>query len=76
MDSSVTEEELVYVSFLLSGKQMLKFLSIEPAKNANTEGIRSCIKEAFERVEVLDLSKKVIALNVDGAALRQVYIMM
>ena len=75
MDSSIREEELVYVLFLLSGKQMLKFLSIEPAKNANTEGIHSCIKEAFERVEVLDLSKKVIALNVDGAALRQVYIM-
>ena len=66
-DSSITEEELVYVLLLLCGKPTLKFLSIEPANNANAEGIHSCIKEAFERVGVLDLSKKVIALNVDGA---------
>ena len=67
MDSSVTKEELVYVFFLLCGKPMLKFLSTEPANNANAEGIHSCIKEAFEWVGGLDLSKKVIALNVDGA---------
>ena len=34
-NSSVTEEELVYVLFLLYGKLTLKFLSIEPANNAN-----------------------------------------
>ena len=34
-NSSVTEEELVYVLFLLCGKLTLKFLSIEPANNAN-----------------------------------------
>ena len=48
VDSSATEEELVYVLFLLHGKPTLKFLSIEPANNANAEGIHSCIKEAFE----------------------------
>ena len=58
-DSSVTEEELVYNLFLLCGKPTLKFLSIELAINANAEGIHSCIKEAFERVGVLDLSKKI-----------------
>ena len=68
MDSSVTEEELVYVLFLLCGKPKLKFLFIEPANNVNAEGIHCCIKEAFEQVIVLDLSKKVIALNIDGAA--------
>ena len=66
-DSSVTEEELVHVLFLLCRKPTLKCLSIEPANNAKA-GLHSCIKEAFERVEVLDLSKKVIASNVDGAA--------
>ena len=68
-DSSITEEELVYVLFLLCGKPTLKFLSIEPANNANAEGIHNCIREAFERVGMLDLSKKVIVLNVDGAAI-------
>ena len=48
VDSSATEEELVYVLFLLRGKPTLKFLSIELANNANAEGIHSCIKEAFE----------------------------
>ena len=67
-DSSVTEEEFVHVLFLLCGKPTLKFLSIEPANNGNAEGIHSCIKEAFEQVGVLGFSKKVIALNVDGAA--------
>ena len=66
-DSSVTEEELVHVLLLLCGKPKLKCPSIEPANNANAEGIHSCIKEAFGRVGVLGLSKKVIALNVDGA---------
>ena len=45
-DSSVTEEKPVYVLFLLCGKPTLKFLSIEPANNANAEGIHSCIKQA------------------------------
>ena len=72
-NSSVTDEKLVYILFLLCGKPTSKFLSIEPAINANAKGIHSCIKEAFERVGVLDLSKKSIALNVDGAAVTGVY---
>ena len=59
-ESSLTEEERVYVLFLLCGKPMLKFLSIKVAYNANAEGIHSCIKEAFERVRKLDLSKKLL----------------
>ena len=39
---------------------MLKFLFIEVACYAYAEGIHSCIKEAFERVRVLDLSKKLL----------------
>ena len=56
MDSSILRKNLC-VLFLLCGKPMLKFLSIEPANNANAEGIHSCIKETFQRVGVLDLSK-------------------
>ena len=47
-DSSVIKEELVYLLFLKSGKPLLKFLSIEPANNANAEGNIECIKTAFE----------------------------
>ena len=47
-DSSVTEEELVYLLFLKNGKPLLKFLSIEAANNANAEGIIECIKTDFK----------------------------
>ena len=53
-DSSVIEEELIYIYIyiyilsLKSGKPLLKFLLIEPANNANAEGIIECIKTAFE----------------------------
>ena len=53
-DSSVIEEELVYLLFLKNGKLVMKFLSIEPANHANAEGIIEWIKTAFERIGILD----------------------
>ena len=67
-DSSVIEEKLVYLLFLKSGKPLLKFLSIEPANNANAEGIIECIKTAFERIGILDFQKRIMGLNADGAS--------
>ena len=52
-DSSVTDEELVYILFLLCGNPTMKFLSTEPANNIKAVAIYSCTKEAFERVGVL-----------------------
>ena len=37
-DSSVVEEELVYLLYFKNGKPTVN-LSIEPAENANTEGL-------------------------------------
>ena len=54
-DTSILEEELVYILYLDSGKAKLKFLSIEPAENADAVGIHNCIKKAFERIGILDL---------------------
>ena len=67
-DSSVIEEELKYLLFLKSRKPPLKSLLIEPANNANAEGIIECIKTAFERIGVLDFQKGIMGLNVDGAS--------
>ena len=50
-DSSVTEQELVYVLFLLCGKPMLKFLSIEPANNANAEGFIVALRKLLNKLE-------------------------
>ena len=47
-DISVIEEELKYLLFLKSRKPPLKSLLIEPANNANAEGIIECIKTAFK----------------------------
>ena len=46
----------------------MKFLSIEPANNANAEGIIECIKKAFERIGTLDFQKRIMGLIVDGAS--------
>ena len=67
-DRSVIEEELVSLLFLKSRKPPLKSLLIEPANNANAEGIIECIKTAFERIDVLDFHKEIMGLNVDGAS--------
>ena len=48
------------VFFPLCGKPTFTFLSIKPVNNAKTEGIHSCIKKAFERIGVPDLSKKLL----------------
>ena len=45
-DIALLRKKPVYVLFHLCGKPTLKFLSIEPANNANAEGIHSCIKQA------------------------------
>ena len=67
-DSSIIEEELVYLVFLKSGKPLLKFFLIEPANNANAEGIIEYIKTAFERISILDFQKRIMRPNVDGAS--------
>ena len=67
-DTSVIEEEVVYLLFLKSGKSLLKFLSLEPANNANAEGIIQCIEAAFERIGILALQERITGLNVDGAS--------
>ena len=46
----------------------MKFLSIEPANNANAEGIIECIKTAFQRISILDFQKRIMGLNADGAS--------
>ena len=61
-DSSVIKEELVNL-FLRSGKPLLKFLSIEPANNANAGGIIECIKTALERIGILHFQKRIMGLK-------------
>ena len=67
-DTSVSEKELVYVLFLENGTPNIKFVSIEDVKNDNAKGILDCIQQAFHRLGITDIYKKLVGLNVDGAS--------
>ena len=66
-DSSIIEQELVYVLFLnKEGRAVLKFFSIESVKNADADGLKvAIIKESFEIVGIVDFAQKLHGLNLD-----------
>ena len=47
-DSSVIEQELIYVLFLNNGTLQVKFFSIESVKIADAEGLLLSLKESVE----------------------------
>lgn len=51
-DSSVTENELIYVRYLNNGVPENHYLSIEDIENANALRIKNCIDTAFNRAEI------------------------
>ena len=68
-DTSVTEQELIYVMFLNEdGRVNMKFLSIENPARADAVHLVECIKEAFNRIGIVDISTHLHGLNVDGAS--------
>ena len=68
-DTSVTEQELIYVMFLNEdGRVNMKFLSIENPAVADATHLVECIKEAFHRIGIVDISSHLHGLNVDGAS--------
>ena len=69
IDSSFTEQELIYVLFLDSkGTPSVKFLSIENVKHAHADGLKTSILQAFESLKLTNLKKKLFTLNVDGVS--------
>ena len=67
-DSSVIEQELVYVLFLDKGVPTVKFSSIESVQSADADGLLSSLKDSFERVGVDQFENHIHGLNVDGAS--------
>ena len=68
-DTSVTEQELIYVMFLNEdGRVNLKFLSIENPAAADAPHLVECVREAFHRIGIVDFSSHLHGLNVDGAS--------
>ena len=67
-DSSVTENELIYVRYLNNGVPENHYLSIEDIENANALGILKCIDTAFNRAEILDWKENLVGFGSDGAS--------
>ena len=67
-DSSVTEQELIYILYLSKNRTPeVNFFSIESVKTADVEGLESSLEEAFERIGILSFETRLHGLNVDGA---------
>ena len=70
-DASILEQEFLYVLFFssFSGVPVLKFLSVDTPQHAHTDGLKQCIKDSFQRIEITPLSSRLAIMNVDGAAI-------
>ena len=67
-DTSVKEQEIIYVLFLHEGRPILKFLSIENPDVADAKHLVECVKEAFHRFGITEFHSHLSGLNVDGAS--------
>lgn len=47
---------------------MLKLVSIESLEIANSQGVQQSITIVFQRHEILDISKHIVGLYLDGAS--------
>ena len=56
-DSTVIEQEMVYVLFLYEGTPTVKYFSIESVKSADAEGVKDSIQEAFNRFGITSYIK-------------------
>lgn len=67
-DSSVTENELVFVRLVNCGVPENHYLSIEDIQNANAQGILNWIEKSFERAEIADWKSNLVGFGSDGAS--------
>ena len=67
-DSSITQQEVIYVLYLKNGAPKVRYLNIETINVANTPGIVALIGDAFKRVSCKDFMDKLAGINIDGAS--------
>ena len=68
-DSSVTEENVIFVLFFRESTPTLNYLIIAPVQTADTPGIVQSIEDAFERIGNKSFTDKMVGINVEGASL-------
>jgi hypothetical protein len=66
-DSSVTENELIYLRFVEDGKPVNHYFSIENVEHANAAGILQTIEQAFVKKGLENWKDKLIGFGSDGA---------
>ena len=67
-DSSVTEQETIYILFICGGVPVLKYFSIESVKVADSAGLKETLEKAFLRFGFKNYYDKLVGLNLDGAS--------
>ncbi|CAC5379271.1 unnamed protein product [Mytilus coruscus] len=67
-DSSVTENELIYLRFVENGKPVNHYFSIEDVEKADAQGILKEIEGAFTRNGIPNWKDKLIGFGSDGAS--------
>lgn len=67
-DSSIIEQELIYILFLNEGVPTLKYFSIDSVSNVDVVGIKETIKTTFAYFGVSNFTMGLLGLNVGGAS--------
>ena len=67
-DSSVTENELIYLRYVDRGEPVNHYFSIEDLAHADAQGILNSIEEAFNRNRLQNWKEKLIGFGSDGAS--------
>ena len=69
-DSSICEQELIYLRTAIEGKISTFFLSIEPVGKADATGIKTALFKSFQCLDMTDdqVMAKTVAMGIDGAA--------
>ncbi|CAG2240803.1 unnamed protein product [Mytilus edulis] len=67
-DSSVTENELIYLRFVENGRPVNHYFSIEDVEKADAQGILKEIEGAFTRNGIPNWKDKLIGFGSDGAS--------
>ena len=71
-NSSVIEQELIYILFLNEGIPILKYFSIDFVSNADAKGIKETIKTPIAHFGSSNFTSCLLGLNVDGASVNMV----
>jgi hypothetical protein len=65
-DSSVIEEEIIFIRFVKNGQIYTRFMSLQAAPNAKATGLKAAIEKALEDVGISP--DNMVAMGTDGAS--------